>query len=53
MSICVGVLIVVMGFVLMFLGLLLFGLLKVLFPCKLVSVDGVIYSLVFVFLEII
>ena len=46
MSICVGVLIVVMG-------LFLFGLLKVLFPCKLVSVDGVIYSLVFVFLEII
>ena len=41
------------GFVSMFLGLFLFGLLKVLFPCKLVLVDGVIYSLVFAFLEII
>ena len=41
------------GFISMFLGLFLFGLLKVLFPCKLVSVDGFIYFLVFVFLEII
>ena len=41
------------GVVSMFLGLFLFGLLKVMFPCKLVSVDGFIYFLVFVFLEII
>ena len=39
------------GFVSMFLGFFLFGLLKVLFPCKLVSVDGFIYFLVFVFLR--
>ena len=39
------------GFVLTFLGLSLFGLLKVLFLCKLVSVDSFIYFLVFVFLR--
>ena len=44
-SICVGVLIFFCcyGFVSMFLGLFLFGLFKVLFPCKLISVDGFIY----------
>ena len=49
--ICVGVLIFCYGFVSMFLGLFLFGLLKVLFLCKLVSVDSFIYFLVFVFLR--
>ena len=38
------------GCVLMILGLFLFGLFKVLFPCKLISIDGFIYFLVFVFL---
>ena len=50
-SICVGVLIFCYGFVSMFLGLFLFGLLKVLFLCKLVSVDRFIYFLVLVFLR--
>ena len=53
MSICVGVLIVVMRLFRCFFGLFLFGLLKVFFPYKLVSVDGAIYFLVFVSLEII
>ena len=39
------------GFVSMILGLFLFGLFKVLFPCKLISVYGFIYFLVFVFLR--
>ena len=39
------------GFISMFLGLFLFGFFKVLFPCKLVSVDGFIYFIVFVFLR--
>ena len=37
------------GFVSMILGLFLFGLFKILFPCKLISVYGFIYFLVFVF----
>ena len=51
-SICVGVFDFCYGFVSVFLGLFLFGLFKVLFPCKLISVDGFIYVLVFVFLRL-
>ena len=52
MSICVGVFDFCYGFVSVLLVLFLFGLFKVLFPCKLISVVGFIYVLECVILRL-